>query len=679
MEAPTSNNTNEEDANVAVAAEEEEEAAAAATVSPVDAPAAADDEEEDAEEEEAVDVDAVVETADTSVDVDAAEPMETTRTEEAASPAVAASAAAAVTPRPILEPPPQSGNTVATVAGIMNDNSSNERSAITTPPAAVVPVAPPASPPSIPSVKSTVDSASDINSRLDTQVEVRVYPCNNSGGKKKYTTFTVKPEGVVIQGSNRANNTNNNNRNGVDLGQEYAHYIGRKLQRYELSDNRACQLLVTTHQKNFWVVPAPEAFSRHSGTCRLLGDRKHPPAPHNMQVGDFLRVGSVGVVVIETHDGVENRVLSEEKIQKIMKDTTNQGGFLDLAETDGENSDDSMDGAATQRSAGESGSVGGTADHPVCYMCFDEEDTEENPMITPCKCSGDTKYVHVECLRKWHTAEADNQICFLSSVDATCSVCKSTFKSDFKLHDGRQVKLFKSSLEPPYVSLLVATKHEMAQRLFNTRFQLSFSTLMKPDGRNATRPLLLGRSSGSDMVLDYRTVSARHAAIRFKNGEFIFTDAGSSNGSYLYLRRPLELSPSQAVQFRLGRSMISMKVVNKWNRRLLRAVRGQRSGTAVDEDETADDRSIGSADGDICIMADQSVSTVDRRTRESVLQSMPAPGQLSQQSGKHLDLLYALAYPKRASLKKDISAVASPTNSESNAAAAASPLVDSQL
>lgn len=113
-------------------------------------------------------------------------------------------------------------------------------------------------------------------------------------------------------------------------------HVGRKLQRYELSDTRACQLLVTTHSKSFWVVPAPEAFSRHSGTCRLLGDRKHPPAPHTLQVGDFLRVGSVGVVVIETHDGVENRVLSEEKIQKIMKDTTNNtGGFLDLAETDG--------------------------------------------------------------------------------------------------------------------------------------------------------------------------------------------------------------------------------------------------------------------------------------------------------------------------------------------------------
>jgi hypothetical protein len=112
--------------------------------------------------------------------------------------------------------------------------------------------------------------------------------------------------------------------------------MGRKLNCYELSDTRACQLLVTTHAKSFWVVPAPEAFSRHSGTCRLLGDRKHPPANHTLQVGDFLRVGSVGVVVIETHNGVQNRVLSEEKIQKIMKDTTSpNGGFLDLGETDG--------------------------------------------------------------------------------------------------------------------------------------------------------------------------------------------------------------------------------------------------------------------------------------------------------------------------------------------------------
>jgi len=359
------------------------------------------------------------------------------------------------------------------------------------------------------------------------------------------------------------------------------------------------------------------------------------------------------VVVIETHDGVENRILSEDKIQKIMRDTTNgNGGFSDIGETDGENSEDEL----------VIPNLSGT-DAPVCYMCFDDENSTDNPLITPCKCRGDTRYVHVNCLRKWHTAEADNQICFLSSVDATCSVCKSTFKSDFRLKDGRLVKLFKSSLEPPYVSLLVATKHEMAQRLYNTRFQLSFSTILKADGKNASRPLQLGRSSGSDMVLDYRTVSARHATVRFKNGQFIFTDAASSNGSYLYLRRPVELTPSQPVQFRLGRSMISMKVVNKWNRRLLRAVRrsgGNSNSLTVDSipdgvgagrgGVLGDDLSVGSSDNDVRVTngKDGTFSrNLPRRTRESIMKALPKAGMMSQQSGHHIDLLHALAYPKK--------------------------------
>jgi len=215
------------------------------------------------------------------------------------------------------------------------------------------------------------------------------------------------------------------------------------------------------------------------------------------------------------------------------------------------------------------------------------------------------------------------------------------------------VKLFKSTLEPPYVSLLVATKHEMAQRLFNTRFQLSFSTLLKPDGRNGTRPLLLGRSSGSDMVLDYRTVSARHATIRFKNGQFLFTDAGSSNGSYLYLRRPVELTSGQSVQFRLGRSIISMKVVNKWNKRLLKAMTRRAglgsSGTASSGTDGHDDHSVGSAEDDVRVTAGSGevIRNVPRRTRDSIMESMPPIGTLSQSSSRHLDLLYALAYPAK--------------------------------
>eukprot|EP00590_Aulacoseira_subarctica_P003380 CAMPEP_0172430288 /NCGR_PEP_ID=MMETSP1064-20121228/53823_1 /TAXON_ID=202472 /ORGANISM="Aulacoseira subarctica , Strain CCAP 1002/5" /LENGTH=774 /DNA_ID=CAMNT_0013176239 /DNA_START=102 /DNA_END=2426 /DNA_ORIENTATION=- len=494
------------------------------------------------------------------------------------------------------------------------------------------------------SVLPCLNPSSEINARLDTQVEIKVYPCSNSshsGGnaRKKVTQFMVKPEGVIIQGSNRppAN----------DIGTEYSRHIGRKLPRYELSDTRASQLLITSHNKSFYIIPAPEAFSRHSGTCRLLGDRKHTPVNHSLKVGDFLRVGSVGVVVIETHNGENHQVMSEDRIHRIMQETT-VGGYVDAEETDlEENSDVETAGAFIARNAGTSPSPSKEYEVPTCYMCFDDEDQVTNPLISPCKCKGDTQFVHVDCLRKWHTAETDNQICFLSTVDATCSVCKSTFKSDFRLKNGHLVKLFQSSLEPPYVSFLIATKHEMAQRLFNTRFQLSFKALLRSDGKNATRSLLLGRSSGSDMVLDYRTVSARHATIKFKNGDFIFADAGSSNGSYLYVRQPVELcANAPSVQFRLGRSMISVKVVNKWNRRLLRAVTRSRGNHPTPTTPSG----LGSHENPH--VNDGVYNTGEKKTRGSILKSMPPLGMLDQQSNLHLDLIFALAIPKRETASK---------------------------
>ena len=51
-----------------------------------------------------------------------------------------------------------------------------------------------------------LNPAKEANDRLDTQVEVRVYPCNNNSGnvKKKFSQFSVKPEvscfGVFIIG-----------------------------------------------------------------------------------------------------------------------------------------------------------------------------------------------------------------------------------------------------------------------------------------------------------------------------------------------------------------------------------------------------------------------------------------------------------------------------------------------
>ena len=287
----------------------------------------------------------------------------------------------------------------------------------------------------------------------------------------------------------------------------------------------------------------------------MLGDRKHAATVHDLSVGDVLRVGSVGLVVMEVHNGAKGEALKEETVERLVKDTAA------VVNMEGDECHDSDDATGVESE--------GEGSEKVCYVCFQSTDTKENPLVSPCMCKGDTKYIHVECLRRWHKTGNESEICAVTSVLASCSVCKATYKTSLSLPDGSRANIFNSSLPPPYVSFLVVTKHEMAKQLFNTRFQLSFSSVLKADGKNSSRDLCIGRSSTSDMVLDYRTVSAHHAQVRFKNGKFQFVDAGSSNGSYLYLRKPVELAANTTTNLRLGRSLLSLKVTqNKWGKKM---------------------------------------------------------------------------------------------------------------
>lgn len=37
----------------------------------------------------------------------------------------------------------------------------------------------------------------------------------------------------------------------------------------------------------------------------------------------------------------------------------------------------------------------------VCRICLSEESDDTNPLISPCKCAGTMKMIHIDCLREW--------------------------------------------------------------------------------------------------------------------------------------------------------------------------------------------------------------------------------------------------------------------------------------
>lgn len=69
----------------------------------------------------------------------------------------------------------------------------------------------------------------------------------------------------------------------------------------------------------------------------------------------------------------------------------------------------------------------------ICRICHCESDPQ-NPLLTPCYCSGSLKYVHQACLQQWLTASETN----------SCELCKFPFIMHTKIKPFNEVSIIRT-------------------------------------------------------------------------------------------------------------------------------------------------------------------------------------------------------------------------------------------
>eukprot|EP01034_Spumella_vulgaris_P022095 gene22095-28194_t len=349
----------------------------------------------------------------------------------------------------------------------------------------------------------------------------------------------------------------------------------------------------------------------------ILGDRNIISAPFSVKVGDCFRLGSVGLVVSELKIPGQDELRLDAKTLQFLKDEAlafdTQEDMATLAfdeeqqinrESELEHEHDlehSLDGNGEEHDADEpsaspeknrnisADNAGLTnGERFICYMCYETHNTEEDSLVAPCDCRGDTRYLHVQCLQKWYQSSvcgSQAQVIRTTGNGApACKICGSAYKSAFRRPDGRKASLLEVDSVGPYLSLVVVTKHDTNVGLFNTKFRLNF-------GRHANTPphvtdeeantVVIGRSSSCNMILDYRTVSTVHAKIHYQDGKFLLTDKRSSNGTMVYLQDPLPLSYATPLKFRMGRTTLSIQAKRGWTATLRSALGGGQPSESV--------------------------------------------------------------------------------------------------
>lgn len=377
------------------------------------------------------------------------------------------------------------------------------------------------------------------------------------------------------------------------LAREYERATTTKLQRHHLKDRWHSQVLVLCGADGYHLVPSVESFSRISGVCQILGD-KHSASrpPQGMEVGDFIRIGSVGLVVTELcalgqepqriiegqlmylkrrileqlSMGVDEQDFGEVTLPCNKPSPGSSGRHRKRAPRRGDEGSGSMDMESDEETecsaSADTETSGDEAGADICYICCDETVTPQNPLVSACKCKGGTKWLHLDCLRKLLYQASEEHTCVVSTLsnDHICKVCRYEYRKHFRLEDGTVQDVEHPRPRPPYICLKVVTHNAHSRAdgsIFNASFQISFASVLAPGTSTPVRPLYIGRSHESDVELQYQTVSGRHAALSYANGVFSIQDLRSSNGTFLYLRKPLRIPVGSTTRIRMGRKTVS--------------------------------------------------------------------------------------------------------------------------
>ena len=194
----------------------------------------------------------------------------------------------------------------------------------------------------------------------------------------------------------------------------------------------------------------------------------------------------------------------------------------------------------------------------VCRICLYDDSDSQNPLISPCSCSGSMRYIHLGCLQQWLTSRMisrNTENCMTyswKSID--CEICKTTFP--FSLGgSGENSELFKiEKPNTPYIVLEGIGSDKNSNR--------GVHIVSVTSNNNIT----LGRGHDADVRISDISVSRCHATIRFREGCFVVEDNNSKFGTLVKGSEKIQVRNSGgSLVLQIGRTVISLSTKPQGN------------------------------------------------------------------------------------------------------------------
>ena len=180
---------------------------------------------------------------------------------------------------------------------------------------------------------------------------------------------------------------------------------------------------------------------------------------------------------------------------------------------------------------------------PSCRICFLTNSSEENPLISPCKCNGSMKNIHYSCLKKCIESKiikkTEQNFKSYSWKSFSCEICKAEYPKYIKI---KETLFSLVDLEINYSSY-VTCDYTLYDDLKKKTFRKGIIIFKINDDNDDDDIITVGRSQNNKIKLKDISVSRNHCNFLKKKNKLYIVDKGSKFGTLIYLNTPLHLTP----------------------------------------------------------------------------------------------------------------------------------------
>ena len=197
-----------------------------------------------------------------------------------------------------------------------------------------------------------------------------------------------------------------------------------------------------------------------------------------------------------------------------------------------------------------------------CRICYRNDSDINDPLISPCKCSGSMGYIHYKCLKscidaKIHKKKEDNYILY-SWKSFNCEICLFPYP---KLIIYKNRKYYLVDIDASKFNQYCICDYSIFDDNYKKSFHRGYIVFKFEDDNE----IYLGRNQSNGIKLKDISVSRKHCYIVKKNGKLLIKDLNSKFGTLKYINKKYEIQIDEKLDLLSGKNKFEIFLSKKWS------------------------------------------------------------------------------------------------------------------